>query len=276
MFLLLRLSLSSIKNNINRFLKRLVCEDVPTQHLCIYKSFVFNLKAFGIKTALKFPVFVFSNTKIYGIGDIKICCKISPGLLCIGKADSKSQGCTKLFNVGQIYIYGKTVIGGCVSISNVGTIVFKGNNVISEGCTVVIRNKLTLGEYSRVGFHSFVMDSDEHFTIDVETKDVYPYTKPIEIGRFNWLGAYTFVKKGTKTPDYLIVASPNALLCKDYMEMPPYSVIGGSPVRLLKTGIRRIFDVDKQRKLVLFFKENENVKKYTFDNDIDLDALCAY
>jgi len=273
--LLIRLFLGSIKKNLILFLKSLVCITEPTQHLKVYKSFVFNLRAFGFKTALKLPVFIFSNTKILSVGKIRIFCEMTPGLICIGKADSKSQGCSKFSNEGELLVKGPVIIGGCTSFSNSGTITFDGYNLISEGCTVVIKEKLTIGKNSRVGFHSFVMDSDEHFTIDVEKLEVYPYTRPIVIGRFNWIGSYTYIKKGTKTPDYMIVASPNALLCKDYTEMPPYSVMGGSPARLIKSGIRRIFNYEQQQKLEKFFSQERNAKKYTFDQDINLDVLCA-
>lgn len=274
--LLLHLLLRSIQWGLTRFIKRIICMSEPTQHLCVYKSFIFNIRAFGFKTALKFPVFIFSNTKITKIGNIKINCELKPGLLSIGKADSKSQGCTKFLNVGNLNINGPVIIGGCTSFANSGTVIFEGNNLISEGSTIIIRNRLSIGEYSRIGFHSFVMDSDEHFTVNIETREVYPHTKQIVIGRFNWFGGYTFIKKGTKTPDYMIVASPNALLCKDYTDFPLYSVIGGSPVRLLKSGIRRIFNEEQQQKLETYFKQNPEIEKYTFEDNSNLDNICGY
>lgn len=62
-------------------------------------------------------------------------------------------------------------------------------------------------------------------------------------------------KKGTKTPDYLIVASANALLTKDYTSLPPYSVIGGSPAKLLKSGVRRIYNSNMEQKINQFLKK---------------------
>ena len=88
------------------------------------------------------------------------------------------------------------------------------------------------------------------------------------------MGNTTFIKKGVKTPDYFIVASPNALLTKDYTSMPPYSVVGGSPVKLLKSGIRRIYNGEIEAKLNKHFKA-------TLDNTViwdvetkDLDIFC--
>lgn len=34
------------------------------------------------------------------------------------------------------------------------------------------QKKLEIGEQSRIGFHSFIMDSDDHYTIDIESRQV--------------------------------------------------------------------------------------------------------
>lgn len=50
--------------------------------------------------------------------------------------------------------------------------------------------------------------------------------------------------KSAVTPDYTIVAS-NSLYNKHY-NFPQYSLIAGSPVKLIKTGIYRCFDKEEE------------------------------
>ena len=70
----------------------------------------------------------------------------------------------------------------------------------------------------------------------------------------------------------MIVASANALLTKDYSELPPYSVVGGCPAKLLKTGIRRIYNEENESFLKDFFTY-QNMDYYDLSND-DIDSFC--
>ena len=64
-------------------------------------------------------------------------------------------------------------------------------------------------------------------------------------------------------------------MTKDYTFFPPYSVIGGVPVKLLKSGIRRIFNSSVERELEQFFKENPSESYYKIDDVADLDEVCC-
>lgn len=263
-----------IKEYLKRFLLLFIGFSARNQNINIFKTFTFNLIAFGLKGVIYRPVFIYNNVKIYKIGKIILHCPMKPGLLKIGHLDFKSQGTTKFFNSGTIEIYNSVIIGGASIIENIGTITFKGMNVIADGCYIFIRKKLEIGEQSRIGFHSFIMDSDDHYTVDIENRQVSYNKKEIIIGKYNWFASNTYIKKGTKTPDYLIVASANALLTKDYTALPPYSVIGGAPAKLLKSGIRRIYNRTIERKLNIFFKENSSANIYKIDDNVELDQIC--
>ena len=182
---------------------------------------------------------------------------------------------TKFNNKGEIIIRGYVEIGGCCIIDNVGVIELDGANRIADGSQLFIREKLSLGKGAWVGFHGFIMDSDDHFTIDVELKKVANNKRPIKIGKGCWLGSSTFVKKGTILPDYTIVASANALLTKDYTGIPPYTVLGGSPAKPLKSGIRRIELAKFERELKHYFKANPNEKYYQCDENANIEELCT-
>lgn len=263
-----------IKDYIKRFILFLMGFSAPNQGINIPKTLFFNFFAFGFKGLLHRPIFVYNNVKIYKIGKIILHCPMKPGLLKIGQLDFKSQGITKFYNSGTIEIYNFVKIEGATIIENYGTIIFKGMNFISDGCNIFIREKLELGKQSRIGFHSFIMDSDDHYTINVENRQVSYNKKEIIIGNYNWIASNSYIKKGTKTPDYLIVASANALLTKDYTFLPPYSVIGGAPAKLLKSGIRRIYNTNMETMLNKFYKENPSKHFFQFNENTNLNEIC--
>lgn len=260
---------------IKKFLAACLGLSIRQQGVNYFKTFIFNYIAFGLDGIIKLPVLIYGNTKIYKIGKIEITCPWRKGVVSIGRLDYKSQGITKFYNAGYIKIEGPLHIEGCTILENTGCIIFRGFNRIGDGTNLFIRNLLDFGEQSRLGFHSMVMDSDDHFTIDTETHKINRTHKPIIIGKYNFIGNSTFIKKGTKTPDYLIVASPNALLIKDYSNLPLYSVVGGSPVKLLKTGIRRIFNEQEESKLRKFFNEHPLETSTVVDvKNEDIDNYC--
>ncbi len=242
----------------------------------LYKTLIVNTKILGIKGFYCWPVYIYRNTKIYSIGEIIFTCPLKNGILKIGKYDSKSQGYTKLINYGKIVVGDTVIIAGATIIENMGIIIFKGKNFIGDGSFYFIRNKLIVGENSRIGFHSFVMDSDDHFTINIKTKLIQRNTKQIIIGNNNWFGNTTYIKKGTVTPDYLIVASPNALLLKDYTDLPKYTVLGGAPAKVISSGIRRIYDKYVESEIYDFFKQNPTMDEYIIEiDDKGVDNLCT-
>lgn len=260
---------------VNRIFFPIVGMSIRENPISIRKTLVFNYLAFGWKGIYKVPIFIYGNTNIYRVGKINIHCKMNRGLVRIGRLNFKSQGDTRFFNSGTINIYGPVKIEGASIFENYGKVSFYGNNVISDGSMVLIRSEFQMGIHSRLGFHGFIMDSDDHFTIDINTRKVYRNSKPIIIGAYNWFGNSTIIKKGVVTPDYLIVASTNALLTKDYTNLPPYSVLGGMPAKVIKSGIRRVFNLHNESDIIKHFKNNPEAMSFDIDSRVDLDKYCA-
>lgn len=264
-----------VKDILKRILFRLFGFSVKQNRLSVRKTLLFNFCAFGWRGICKIPVFVYGNTELYKIGKINIHCEMSRGIVCIGRNNYKSQGVTRFCNSGIIDICGPVRIEGATIVENFGTIKLDGDNLISDGSMILVRSELQMGKHSRLGFHGLIMDSDDHFTFDVNSRKIYRNSKPIKIGAFNWFGNSTFIKKGVVTPDYLIVASANSVLAKDYSSVPPYSVLGGVPAKIIKSGIRTVFDTHKEWDVINFFKKNPEAESFDIAADIDLDEFCA-
>lgn len=263
-----------LKSLLKSLLYKLVGMSMPNQRIAIYKTLMVNLRLFGLKGAVICPIIVYNNTHIYSLGRITFTTPLRRGVLTIGKLDLKSQGVTKFNNKGEMIIHGYVEIGGCCIIDNVGIIELNGCNRISDGVQLFVRQRLSIGCNTGLGFHSFVMDSDDHFVINVADKTVPNNNKPIRIGSGCWIGSSTFIKKGTVLPDNTTVASANALLTKDYTDIPPYSVLGGAPARVIKSGIRRIRLTAFERELKQYFKQHPDKKFFQCDNNIGIDELC--
>ena len=63
---------------------------------------------------------------------------------------------------------------------------------------------------------------------------------------------------GTITNDFFIAAS-NSLCNKDYTNLPMYSLVGGSPAKLLKTNVVRVLDKEEKELANIFEQCEDNV-----------------
>lgn len=266
-----------IKETISPLYTRLRFGHRPEYNgLAPFKTIWFNFKVLPWRKAVKLPFFIYRGTKIYNIGTYKITAPdIFEGMIQIGKLGYKASGHGKISNYGTIEFGDSAIFGGGCIIENSGYILIHGESQIGEGTTMLIRDRLEIGKYTRIGFLSFFMDSDDHFTINTESHNVARNKQPIIIGRYNWLACKTFVKKGVKTPDYTIVASANAVLTKDYSEIGEYCVLGGVPAKRIGQGIRRIYNYKAESELREYFDKHPEEKSIHIDvPDNDIDAYC--
>ena len=236
----------------------------------------FNIKAFGFVKGLRLPVYIYGPVKLRHIGKIDIKCPVRRALWVIGLNHRSVVAPFTMFdNQGVIEVHGPVFLNFGSTLSNHGTIVFEGKNLIGNKSEIYVYQRLEVGSNTSIGFDSRIMDSDMHYVVNVESHRVYSNIMPIRIGRYNWFGSNTFVKKGVVTPDYLVVASPNALLTKDYSHLPPYTVLAGAPAKPIGQGIRRIYNFYNEKLIHQFFKENRDASFYQVDDDTELDEFCG-
>lgn len=243
--------------------------------LALFKTIWFNLRALPWRQARKLPIFIYRGTKVYHCGTFKITAEhVVCGMIQIGKLGYKAPGNGRIANYGIIEFKAPTILWGGVIIENRGYILFHGETRVGEGTTMLIRDRLEIGKYTSIGFLSFFMDCDDHFTVNTDTLNVTRNKQPIVIGRYCWIACKTFVKKGVVLPDYTIVASANAVLTKDYSDIGEYCVLGGVPAKVIGRGIRRIYNWKAEARLKEYFDEHPEAT--TFDPGIAGDQIDEY
>jgi acetyltransferase-like isoleucine patch superfamily enzyme len=90
----------------------------------------------------------------------------------------------------------------------------------------------------------------------MEDGSITSLTAPIRIGSNNWIGNRCSIMKGATLPSYTIVAANS--LCNKKYDFPEYSLIAGSPAKLIKTGIYRCLDKEEDEIKAEIAKTKEN------------------
>jgi len=238
-----------------------------------------NFRSFPIGQAVRFPVFVYGWPKLFTLlGNMvcKDCCRI---------------GMVK-FNTTNIG--GPNHSGSDSAINNWGTIIFHGPCEIHTGikinvyrfatldigcrchvmpcCNITANDFVFIGTGSKIAHRSQIIDSNYHYTADLEKKIIKKYRKAIYIGEYVWICNNVSVSAGTKIPSHTIVAS-NSMVNKDFSDIPENSIIGGSPAKILKKNCRRIFNKKFDSSLNNWFRENPDCDTYLLDEEFDV-MMC--
>lgn len=246
-----------------------------TSPLVLLRSLPLNLRVFGWR-GWRLPILLHGSVRVYHLGRILIKGRMHHGMIVLGMNGHNSTAPYSILdNQGTLEVEGRLWLHHGFRLSNRGVIHFGEGVIISHNCVFDIRERLDFGHDVSVGFASEFTDSDMHFSVDVDTRTVRSNRAPIRIGHYNWLGSHTYVKKGTVTPDYTLVASPNALLCKDYTDtLPPYPLLGGAPARLIGQGKRRVYNFQHEEELRQRLVGQDAVSTVRLNEQEDLDAFC--
>ena len=221
-------------------------------HFNLPKTLYFNFKVFGIKDALKLPVFLFGNIHLEGLyrGCVELQ-KIKTGGVYIGGGwFTELSGYSNRFK-SFLRVKGKLILGnnivmaqGIVLSVSKNAVIRIGNNVrINERVTIHSKHSITIGDKCRFGWNVQILDTGFHYMIN---KGKLSYRNaPVVLEHNVWLANSVSIMKGAYLPAYTVVAS-NSLVNKDFHQIGEHCLIGGVPAKFITNGVERLLLQDSE------------------------------
>lgn len=248
------------------------------KRLNILKTIYFNFLFLSPKEAIKFPFFIYGKCHIHNcLAVIKFSAPVKKGMVKIGLSDPVRSYNSKSY----LDLRGNITFGNNINLRNGinllvttnGNLILEDNVFIADNNTIICYNKIHIKQNTRVGNNTTFMDTDFHFLLNLSDFKINTYISPVIIEENNWIGGFCTIKKGVRTPKGMILVGPYSTLCKDYTKtIPNYSLMGGSPAKLIKEGYRRISNNETEKFLINYF--NQNSSPYELKEDVDIDSFC--
>ncbi len=249
------------------------------RYLNVWKTVYINFRSLPFKHAIRFPIVVWGRLRILSLmGKIVINAPFKTGMIRFGVATRKEfvgYSPSVFSNLGIIVFSGEAEIynGFKIRVLRDAALHIGQCVTISSDVSILALDDITIGDYTRIAFNTFIMSSDLHYSINTNTRTIRSHKKPIVIGKNNWILSNVKIMKGTVTPDWTTVVA-GSLLNKDYTKaVKENSIIGGSPAKLIREGQRRVFSLKNESFLNDCFK-NSGEDKYVLGNEINIDNFC--
>ena len=256
---------------------RFILEKWRGKAISLHKTMFANLIVFNLKDALKFPIWIYQGTNLESIGKIKVNVPLHPGMIRFGQRKFFRNGKTVIINRGTMEFDGDCTILGGTTVNVLGHSIHFGKEVmIGENTKILVGPRIEIGDFTRIAFGTVIMSADFHHVINIANGVVKRSLAPITIGKYNWIGCNSTIKKGTVTPDYCIVSS-NSLLLKDYSTESSYPFIAGMPGKIKGQGLRRVYSSKHSEELRALFEEKgmEEVTIQKEADDPDFSRYCG-
>lgn len=213
--------------------------------LAFPKSLIYNLIAFDLRTAVKMPLIVGTNTRICGIskGTIRIDGVVRPGMLTVGIWEGSNYLGAKMATTLELEPNAEFSLSGRVSFAK-GSHIFVGNqgrlqigkNFIGNyGLHIVCRKKINIADEVLVSWKCLVMDNDGH-EIYNSKQQVQNNSKTVEIGNHVWIGCNTSIYKGVRIADNCVIGA-NSVIKKSCLESENIYVSRQENIKVTKENI---------------------------------------
>ena len=241
-----------------------------------WKTFLINFRLLAFKNAVKFPILIFGKCKLHHLkGELVFNCPIKFGQLLIGISDAlrSYENLSYISLLGKLEVGEHVVLRRGIRLSIFGCLIIEDNVHIGDNNTIICTDKMVIGKATRVANNTTFMDTDFHYVINTNTREIKQNHAPIEIGENNWIGAWTTIKKGTRTPKGTIIAGPYSTIGKDFIgKIPENSFLAGSPVKLIREGFRRVNSKESDALIRKHF--SESASPFVLSDEIDIDQFC--
>lgn len=267
-------SIKHIVGPLYRFLREL-------WRLNILATLYINLRKLPLRQGLKFPVLCYGKIKFISLrGRIVFDAPISTGMVKIGyrwiDLWPTSFLPTQLNIIGTLHFNGSIIISGGASInaqSNDSVLEVGGNkSVIGSGTVLKSMNHIFIGSATRITGNCVIMDSNMHFIKNIENGRVQRNNGKIIIGSHCWINAGSIITKGSVLPDYTITAR-NTFISKDFSDEGSFCFLAGSPARILRRNIYRIYNHSVEESLNKIFNKDSSIEYVTLQSGVELTDL---
>ena len=241
-----------------------------------WKTILINFRLLPFKKAIIFPVLIFGKCKLHHLkGAIVFNCPIQFGQLLIGLSDAvRSYDKSSYISLlGTLEVGKHVVLRRGIRLSVSGSLQLGDNVFISDNNTIICVDNVVIKNSTRFANNVTLMDTDFHYILNTITREVKQNHAPIEIGENNWIGSWTTIKKGAKTPKGTIIAGPFSTIGKDFIgRIPENSFLAGSPVKLIREGFRRVNSKESDALIRKHFCES--ALPFVLSDDVDIDSFC--
>lgn len=201
------------------------------------KSVYVNFRVLPLSQALRLPIIVSRKTKLQTLSGKVHLAKVKTGIVRIGFGNIESIDYryhrTILSLTGEVTFRGKCKIGMGSRVMVSGALELGENFLISGDGTIICNKKITIGDNSTMAWESVIMDSDLHKIYDAD-KACINEDREVVVGERVWLGARSFILKGSRIGDGCIVGA-NTTISKTVEATN--AVIAGNPPRVVKQEI---------------------------------------
>lgn len=238
-----------------------------------------NFRSLDFKDAIRLPIYVYGNPKIHSLsGRIKFLIPVHRKMVkfnCVQMFAPSGQNIeSEILNNGTLVFGGDDVIigkGTKICVNSKAKLRIGKNTKIADNINIGCYHFISMGDNTRIAHRCQIFDTNYHFIVNVATRTVRNCTGSVSIGSNCWVCNDTTVNMGAVIPDKTIVTS-RSLCNKDYSDAPAFSIIGGVPAKLIKTGSTRVFNVKTEAELIAFFSNGQE-DSYTLDSETDIETL---
>lgn len=250
------------------------------------KTIYFNFKMFPIRVAARVPVYLAYGVKMMDVKRGTIVLKnVKRGGVRIGYLQypmKPNSGNGTLLRFGspnaRLILGGEEIqiYRGCsIVLAYEGVMSIGNDTIVNQDTILYCSNRVVIGDHFRLGWCSQLYDSNFHFVYDEQSRTIAERKKSVVIGRSVWLGNHCTVAAGAHIPDCSIVAA-NSLVNKDFSDMTTKgNFFAGSPAKLKRTGMYRVFNVKKEWEFATYFKQHPETKLYKCPDNFDLEECLT-
>lgn len=244
-------------------------------HVNWFRTLQINFMLLPFHVARKLPILIYGPCKL-GVLRGDIIFEIEPyrGMLKIGITDPfrSIDSVSYIEHRGTILLQEEVVLRRGLHMVVLGQLSLGNHVYIGDNNTIYVFKDVTIGSGTRIGNNTTIMDTDFHYIVNTTNNSIKGNNAPIEIGEQNWIGGHCTIKKGTKTPKGTIIAGPYSMTSKDYTQIiKEYSLIAGSPAKILIENVRRVNNTQSEQ--VLYKHFNHTTEQYIVSQD-EIETFC--